>query len=361
MSGSSHPNDEPLAPDEVDAAFANLADSRHLLLAVSGGPDSLALLITVAGWLDRAGRKPCVSVATVDHGLRAESTAEAEAVARISAGFGLAHATLCWHGEKPAHGIQEAARAARYRLLADHAAAIGADCIVTAHHRDDQAETVLMRLAAGSGIAGLAAMRPRVAAAPGLALARPFLAFPKARLVATVTAAGLAAADDPSNRDAAYARGRLRSPVARAAAETLGLTQERLARLAARAARADEALASVAQAEAARLIRPLAKGGGGVEVSAETFNLPEELMLRVLERAIAEAVGAATRPAVPLRLERLEALAVSLRRARAAGSAMRATLAGALVALDVAGRVHIGPEPPRRRGRHALEKPPVSG
>lgn len=361
MSGSSHPDDEPLAPDEVDAAFANLADSRHLLLAVSGGPDSLALLITVAGWLNRAGRKARVSIATVDHGLRAESTAEAEAVARISAGLGLSHATLPWRGEKPERGIQEAARAARYRLLADHAAAIDADCIVTAHHRDDQAETVLMRLAAGSGIAGLAAMRPRVAAAPGLALVRPFLAFPKPRLVATVAAACLAAADDPSNRNPAYARARLRSRGARAAAQALGLTPERLVRLAARAARADEALASVAQAEAARLIRPLVEGNGGVEVSAETFDLPEELMLRVLERAIAEAVAGATGPMAPLRLERLEALAASLRRARAAGSAMRATLAGALVALDAAGRVRIGPEPPRKRGRRALEKPPVSG
>ncbi len=361
MNGSSHAKDEPLAPDEVDAAFLKLVDSRHLLLAVSGGPDSLALLITIAGWLDRAGRKPRVSVATVDHGLRAESAAEAEAVARISAGFGLAHATLRWHGEKPAHGIQEAARAARYRLLADHAAAIGADCIATAHHGDDQAETVLMRLAAGSGIAGLAAMRPRVAVAPSLCLARPFIAIPKARLAATVTAAGLVPTDDPSNRDPTYARARLRGPAARAAAATLGLTRERLVRLAARAARADEALASVAQAEAARLIHPFAEGNGGVEILAEIFRLPEELMLRVLERAIAEAAGGATSPTMPLRLERLEALASSLRRVQAAGSTMRATLAGMLVALDAGGRVRITPEPPRRRGRRAPEKPPTSG
>lgn len=361
MSGSSNPDDEPLAPDEVDAAFAELVDSRHLLLAVSGGPDSLALLIAVAGWLNRAGAGPHVSVATVDHGLRVESAAEAEAVARISAGFGLPHQTLPWHGEKPARGIQEAARAARYRLLADHAAAIGADCIVTAHHSDDQAETVLMRLAAGSGIAGLAAMRPRVAAAPGLHLARPFLAFPKARLGATVAAAGLAAVDDPSNRDPAYARGRLRSPGARAAAQALGLTPGRLARLAARAARADEALAVMAQAEAARLVRPLGEGSEMVELSPETFDLPEELMLRVLERAIAEAARGATRRTAPLRLERLEALAASLRRARGASAALRATLAGTLVTLDAAGRVRIGPEAPRRRGRRALEKPSASG
>jgi len=361
VSGPSHLDDVPLSRGEIAAVLADLTDSRHLLLAVSGGPDSLALLIAVAGWLHEGGPRPRVSVATVDHRLRAASAAEAEAVARVANDFGLAHATLCWDGEKPARGIPEAARAARYRLLADHAAAIGADCLVTAHHRDDQAETVLMRLAAGSGIAGLAAMRPRVAVAPGLALARPFLPFPKARLVATVAAAGLEAADDPTNRDPAYMRARLRSPAARSAAATLGLTPERLVRLAARAARVDEALAACAAAESSRLVRPLGNGTGSVEVSAEIFDLPEELMLRVLERAVVEAAGGAAGPTVPLRLERLEALVTALRQTREEGRTMRATLAGALVALDVAGSLRIGPEPPRRRGRRAPEKPPTSG
>lgn len=183
----------PAAPD-AGALFAPLADARGLLLAVSGGPDSMALLALADEW--RRDHDAPVFVATVEHGLRPGSRAEAHAVAAACAARGLPHALLEWQGDKPATGLPAAARAARYDLLARHALEIGADTLVTAHHADDQAETVLMRLTRGSGPAGLAGM---AALAPlpgfesaGLRLARPLLGAPKADLVALCRTRGLA-------------------------------------------------------------------------------------------------------------------------------------------------------------------------
>ncbi len=149
------------------------------------------------------------------------------------------HRTLPWTGEKPQAGLQEAARAARYTLLSAEARRLGFSHVLTAHHADDQAETVLMRLASGSGIAGLAAMR-MVSEREGLVLARPLLGIGKARLVATCTARGLPFVSDPSNVDSRFGRTRARAALDVLAGE--GLSAPRLARLAARAARADEAL-----------------------------------------------------------------------------------------------------------------------
>src|SRR5262249_58957430 len=123
--------------------------------------------------------------------------------------LGLSHEILAWRGTKPKTGIEAAARAARYRLLADLARRLGAAAIATAHTLDDQAETVLMRLAAGSGPAGLAGMRPRDLR-HGIVLLRPFLGLRKARLVSTLTPAGIAWARDPMNADTPSARPRLR-------------------------------------------------------------------------------------------------------------------------------------------------------
>ena len=176
-----------------------------VLLAVSGGPDSSALMQAAAA-LGGA-----VQVATVDHGLRPGSGAEADAVGRAAARLGLPHATLRWAGSKPGRGLQEAARTARYALLCAHAEAIGAGLVLTGHTRDDQAETVLMRLAAGSGTAGLAGMRAERVLAPGIVLGRPFLHLPKAILTAWCEARGIPYLRDPSNADLRFARGRLRA------------------------------------------------------------------------------------------------------------------------------------------------------
>jgi len=148
----------PVSDAEAAALFADLAEASGLILAISGGPDSTALMFLMAHWRERLAAGPKLMAVTVDHGLRPQSRREAAAVKRLAAKLGLPHRTMRWSGEKPRTGVQAAARAARYRLLARAAGDAGVRHIVTAHTLDDQAETVLFRLACGSGIAGLAGM-----------------------------------------------------------------------------------------------------------------------------------------------------------------------------------------------------------
>jgi tRNA(Ile)-lysidine synthase len=305
-----------------------------VLLAVSGGPDSRALMHAAAAL------GATVQVATVDHGLRPDARAEAEGVAAAARALGLPHAILAWAGAKPGTGLQAAARVARYRLLAAHAAAIGAARVLTGHTLDDQAETVLMRLAAGSGPAGLAGMRVERALAPGISLGRPFLALPKAALVAWCEARGIPYLRDPGNADPRFARGRLRAawPIL----EREGLTPARLARLAERAAR-DEAALCIA-ADKALDDACLPTEGAALHLDGTLLaTLPEAIVLRCLDRALDRA-GAA-----PRRLERLETLVLgSLLPALRGREAVRRSLAGFLIAADSAGTVSLAPAPPRR-------------
>ena len=156
--------DEAVRDEEASALFSGLEDLRGLVLAVSGGSDSTALLVIAARWAEglekRRKQPPKLLAVTVDHGLRPESAREAAAVKRLARRLGVPHRTLHWRGEKPKTGLQEAARIARYRLLAEAAARAGYEHILTAHTLDDQAETVLFRLARGSGLTGLAGMAP---------------------------------------------------------------------------------------------------------------------------------------------------------------------------------------------------------
>lgn len=200
---------------EAENAFERLASFGHIVLAVSGGPDSMALLVLAAEWRARKGdQAPSISVATVNHGLRSEAAAEAEFVKGEAERLGLPHTTLRWLGDKPAKGVPDAARTARYRLLEEYASSIGAQnvAVVTAHHRDDQAETFAMRLARGAGVTGLAAMpveRPLSGGSP-VRLVRPLLPFPKSRLIATLAARGMPFVEDPTNTDERYERARVR-------------------------------------------------------------------------------------------------------------------------------------------------------
>ena len=211
---------EPITADEATSLFAPLARHERLLLAVSGGCDSLALLVLIAEWQARTGNKaPDVSVATVDHGLRPESADEAGFVAERCQRLGISHATLPWIGLKSAAGVADAARAARYRLLEDHArqfSARGAVAVVTAHTEDDQAETLLMRLKRGSGVDGLASIPAERPLSPGSAimLVRPLLAVSKTRLMATLRSRGLTWCEDPTNADQNFERVRLRKVLA---------------------------------------------------------------------------------------------------------------------------------------------------
>src|SRR6185437_12974958 len=171
-----------------------------IILAVSGGPDSTALMWLAARWRRALARGPRLIAVTIDHGLRSEGAREAREVKRLARSLDLPHRTLRWSGAKPSTGVPAAARAARYALLARAARQSRATHILTAHTRDDQAETVLMRLLRGSGIAGLAAMA-RESERDGLRLARPFLDVSKSQLIATLKKAKIEFADDPTNRD----------------------------------------------------------------------------------------------------------------------------------------------------------------
>jgi tRNA(Ile)-lysidine synthase len=247
-------------------------------LAVSGGPDSLALLLLAHATVP-AGQ---FAVATVDHGLRAQSADEACAVAAICAARGIAHATLPIALERgPA--VQERARQARYRALGLWCNDQGLAALVTAHHADDQAETMVMRLNRGAGLRGLAAMRAQ-ARVPGhaLPLLRPLLGWRRAELVALVAASEVAPADDASNRDLRFERARVREGLARAPwldAAGLALAADHLGE-------ADAAL----DWAAARV--PLECSGG---VTMLEPGLPRALALRVLERVIAQLGGTVPR------------------------------------------------------------------
>ncbi len=356
MSGGAEGGPAALSPARIAALLAPLASAKGLLLAVSGGPDSTALLILAARWAAEGGRPP-IAVATVDHGLRAGAAAEAEAVAALARRFGLPHHRLEWTGTKPRSRIQERAREARYGLLGVCARGIGADVVVTAHHADDQAETVLFRLLRGSGIGGLAGMAPAVPLGD-LTLARPLLALPKRALVELCAAEGVAFFEDPSNADPRFARTRLRRLTALLAAEGLGGAQ--IARLARRAGQIEEAAAVQAQAAAARL------GWGAPAAARDARALtaePIEIVQRLLVAEIARVGGRAPRR---LRLEAIETLARALRDAQAAGRALRANVGGASVELSAAGALRVTPEAPRRRRGapgedHAAAQTPAAG
>ncbi len=160
--------DSPISDAEADALFADLADERALVLAVSGGPDSTALLHLMARWAARQADGPRLHAVTIDHGLRTEARREASAVKRHAGKLGVAHRTMRWSGPKPTTGLQEKARAARYGLLHQAALAAKARCVLTAHTLDDQAETILFRMARGSGLAGIGGMA-RVTSFAGVA------------------------------------------------------------------------------------------------------------------------------------------------------------------------------------------------
>lgn len=334
----------PIAPDELPALFAGFGVHAHLILAVSGGADSSALMLLASRWRAQNPHTR-LTVATIDHALRPESAEECRLVAARAGALGLDCRVKRWEGDKPVTRLQEAARQARYALLAEAAAEAGAEAIVTAHTLDDQAETVLMRLLRGSAVDGLAAMRPLTPLA-GLSLLRPLLGTARARLVATLQAAGMPWLEDPSNRNPRFERVRLRSLLADLA--PLGLDPVRLALLARRAARSSDALEAVAAERFEALCR---RSQGRLELDgAGLAACPAEVRLRILERAVIAVQDKGRAPGYGLRLERLETLAETLDDALAGGMAWQRSLGGALLRLDGAGNLQVSREPERRRG-----------
>jgi tRNA(Ile)-lysidine synthase len=225
----------PLSLAEFTARLDRLASfetAPFVAVAVSGGPDSLALAILADRWARR--RCGTICALSVDHRLRPESAAELSRVSGWMATRSIRHEILAWQGEKPRTRLQEAARTARYRLLGEWCGTQGCLHLLTAHHRDDQVETHLLRRDARSGRDGLAGM-PAMRELDGWRILRPLLDVPKVRLAATLAVEGQPFIADPSNRNPVFARTRLREPATAVdreaiAAEIRALGRERVLR-----------------------------------------------------------------------------------------------------------------------------------
>lgn len=316
------PPERPLDPESL---FAPLAGRPGLVLAVSGGPDSTALMLLAARW--SAG--PPLLVVTVDHGLRPESAEEARLAAANAERLGLACRIMRPDALPLAGNRQAAARDARYRCLAAAARDAGYDTVVTAHHQDDQAETFLLRMARGSGVYGLAAMAPEVEV-EGLRIARPLLGVPGAALKRLAEESGLPVARDPSNEDRRYDRVRLRALMPALAAE--GLTAARLAQTAERLRSAAEALDVAASALLAEhvAVDELGVARGPV---AGLLDAHPEIGLRALARLLQAVGGTLYTP----RLDRLKGLGAFLAEATQARRPARRTLNNVMLTVE-AGR-----------------------
>lgn len=251
-----------------------LAREGPLGVAVSGGPDSLALLLLAA-----AARPGAVEAATVDHALREGSRDEAEMVAAVCKRLGVPHTilTAAWN-ETPATAIQERARVERYRLLGFWADERGVTALATGHHADDQAETLLMRLSRGSGVRGLAGMRRR-SVAPGtdVRLIRPLLCWRRAELESICRDAGMNPVADPSNDDQRFERSRIR----RALAAADWLDPVAIARSAANLSAADSALDWAMRREWRQAVRE-----NNDSIAYRPEGTPQEILRRITSRAV---------------------------------------------------------------------------
>lgn len=267
-------NPPPRLVDRFRRDLATLIDAERdrVVVAVSGGADSIALLL-----LMRAALGHRCSAATVDHGLRAASADEAAFVASLCAARGIPHEIL--RAPLPARAggstnVSSRARMLRYRLLEDQAARLDGAWLATAHHADDQVETMVMRLNRGSGIAGLAGIRRK-----GRGIIRPLLGWRRAELTAIVEECGIAAVHDPSNVDDRFDRARLRKVLA----DVDWLDADRIGASAKALGDAEDALAWAARAEWSR--RCAADGTGlSLNVAGLPFELRRRLALLCLER-----------------------------------------------------------------------------
>lgn len=270
----------------LEAIWPEGTGDARLGLAVSGGPDSLALLL-----LAHAALPGRLEAATVDHGLRTESAAEAAEVARVCGDLGVPHATL--KVDVATGNVQAEARLARYAALAGWVEKRGLGALATAHHADDQAETLLMRLNRASGVAGLAGARTR-GNVPDTAipLLRPVLDWRRAELAQVVQAAGLVAAEDPSNANDRFDRVRIRKALANAD----WLDVAAIARSAAHIAEADAALDWMADLEWRSCVK---KEPMGLRYRPQA---PRAVALRVIARIVRELDGEEPRGGAAARL-----------------------------------------------------------
>ncbi|WP_374146080.1 tRNA lysidine(34) synthetase TilS [Sphingomonas sp. 28-63-12] len=319
---------------DLAAALGRAVDPvAPMALAVSGGPDSMGMLVLAATAFPGQA-----IAATMDHGLRADAADEAAMVAAYCARIGVAHAILQPDTPIDRRNVQAGARMARYRALQRWAIAAGAQLLATAHHADDQAETFLMRAARGSGVAGLAGIRPRqrqdfadpaidtgdARNALSIDLVRPLLGWRGRELRAVATAAAAPFVDDPSNADGRYDRTHFRALLRDAAL----LDPVQLARSAAHAAEADAALRSTEEwLWAIRRVAPAGVADPDMQAWLDMADLPRELKRRLCRAAIdsVRRVNAINRPEFS-DATNIESLLDALERGK------KATQAGILVA-----------------------------
>ena len=197
------------AEPDLELIFSKLENHSRIAVAVSGGSDSMALLRLLAQWAKSRIGPLQIFALTVDHGLRAESSAEARRVAAWCAALGLHHETLRWEGPKPASGIQAKARTARYTLMTEWCLRNSVSVLLTAHTADDQAETVLMRQRRTQSALSLAGIWP-TREWNGIQIVRPLLETPKSNLQRYLNDFGQEWIEDPSNHDRKYERVRIR-------------------------------------------------------------------------------------------------------------------------------------------------------
>ena len=274
-SASLEPAAEPL--DRFKSALQLIAKGdRTIGVAVSGGPDSIALLLLAA-----TARPGKVEAATVDHRLREESGAEAGMVASLCKKLGVPHEilTLEWD-EKPGSAVQERARKRRYQELAGWAKRRKIDILATAHHADDQAETLLMRLVRGSGVRGLGAIRAvGELSGTGIILARPLLRWTKKELEAICAEAAIEPALDPGNADPVFERVRMRQMLA--ASDWLDPLS--LAKSAALLSQADQALNWAARQEWEKRVKEDSE-----VFTLDQSGLPNEITRRLVSAILAK-------------------------------------------------------------------------
>lgn len=295
--------------------------------AVSGGSDSLALGLLLAAWVAAQGGR--LHVLSVDHGLRPEARAEAESVIRRFAALPCCSAeVLTWAGPKPASGLQQAARDARYQLLTAWCRDRGILHLALGHTADDQAETLAMRRAHGSTELGLAAM-PAVQQWDGVRLLRPLLGCRREELRAFLRARGEAWLEDPSNEAPRFERVRQRRAVAESGAVPVLVDEaERFGR-----ARDAEDRAVARLMIAAATLHPEAY----VTLERAAWQAAEDGLRRAALRRLLMSVGGHAYPPAPAAVQALA------ERAIAAPSGTIGTLAGCVVAIR-RGRIELGRE-----------------
>lgn len=281
--------DRRAAPDdarliETVAAAMGGALPNALGVAVSGGGDSMALLFLLQNLAEASSTT--LHVVTVDHGLRPEAAEEARMVARHAAALGLSHDTLTWRGWDGQGNLQNEAREARFSLIADWARQRGIGDVAMGHTADDQAETLLMRLARRAGVDGLTAMSPQ-STRHGVTWHRPLLSLRREALREYLRRQGTDWAEDPGNEDLRYAR--IRARQALATLEPLGIDPQALADVAANMGSARAALDFYADRAAGEIMQAQA---GAVTIDAEAlFDLPDETRRRLVQRAIQWITG----------------------------------------------------------------------